>query len=198
MGEINETLREGWYLMSTSDLERELARWRDPSADRGPSNALRLSVEEALAYRNAGNLPDDDGRSLRLVLYVDGPEDLSALQRKRVLYEPDFHDAPRWRREGSKPVNVVPLRKPGVAPSPPEAWWEERDLAALEEEWRTSGRVGGLVVPAEYRGFVYKTVLALKAVGREVTADSVADSIARWLPPFEADRIRAALRTANR
>ena len=192
-----EPLSEGWYLMSTGDLERELKRVRDQAGDVEPSSALKVSVEEALEYRNAGNVPDEKGRTLRLVLHVDSPEDLNFLQQKRLIFEPDFHEPPKWRREGSKPVNVIPLRRPGVAPGTSQAWWEERDLGALEREWSATGRIAGLAVPAAYRGFVYKTVLALRAAGRDVTADSVADSIARWLPREEAEQLRAALRAAN-
>lgn len=194
----HEPLSEGWYLMSTSDLERELARVRDPRTQAGPSEAVRLSIDEALAYRNAGNLPDEKGRSLRLVLHVERPEDLSYLQEKRLLYEPDFHDAPKWRREGSKPVNVVPVHTGELPPRRAGPWWEEGDVAALDEEWRSTGRIAGIAVPSAYRSFVYKTVLALRSAGREVTADSVADSIARWVAPEDAERIRAALRAANR
>jgi hypothetical protein len=191
------TLEEGWYLMSASDLERELARMRSPDVETTPSNSVRLSVEDALAYRDAGNLPDEKGRTLRLVLRVEDASELSYLQAKRLMWEPDFHDAPDWRREGSRPVNVIPLRSPGVAARERGPWWEDSDLAPLEDEWRRHGTAAGLSVPASYRGFVYKTVLALRAAGREVSADSVADSIARWLPPAEADRIRDALREAN-
>ncbi len=191
-------LAEGWYLMSTSDLERELARWREPAARIPPSNAVRLSIEDARSYRDSGNLPDEAGRSLRLVLHIDKTEDLTFLQQKRLIYEPDFHDAPEWRREGSKPVNVVPLRAPKVMAQPPGSWWEGADVAALEDEWAVTGQVAGLVVPGEYRGFIYKTVLALRSVGRAITADSIADSIARWVPEGEARRIREALRAANR
>jgi hypothetical protein len=188
-------IEEGWYLMNTAELERELARWRAPDEGLPPSTAIRLSIEEALARRNAGNLPDEEGRTLRLVLRVDTPSELSFLQAKRLMWEPDFHDAPRWRREGSKPVNVVPLRATEAQPES-GPWWENPDLAALEDEWSGSGTVAGLKVPGEYRGFVYKTVLALRSAGVEITPDTVADSIARWLPADESDRIRAALKNA--
>lgn len=191
-------LEEGWYLMGTTDLERALRRRRDGlDAAPAPSDALRLSVVDALAYRNRGNLPDDKGRTLRLVLEVNNTEDLIGLERKRLLYEPDFHDPPTWRRPGSKPVNVVPLRAPGVAPAGGDPWWSDERLAALEDEWRVTGNVRGVVVPAELRGFVYKTVLGLEAAGRAVTVDAIADSIERWVPPAEARSIRAALVDAN-
>jgi hypothetical protein len=186
-------LEEGWYLMSTSELERELARWR--GADRSPSEAIRLSNQEALDLRNAGNVPDEQGRTLRLVLYIDSPEP-GLLERKRLVFEPDYHDAPNWRRVGSAPVNLVPLRTTDVAAEPSE-WWDDPAIAALEREWAEKGTVEGLSVPASYRGFVFKTVLALRAAGRRVTAIAVADSIARWVPPAEADEIRTALTTAN-
>lgn len=182
--------------MSTRDLERELARWRagDESAA-PPSNALPLSIDDALAYRNAGNLPDELGRTLRLVLMATTVDELKALGSKRALYEPDYHSAPQWRREGSSPVNVVPLRSPDVA-GDPSPWWESSDVSALEAEWRETGRVGDLAVPAEYRGFVFKTVLGLRAEGLHVDEESVADSISRWLSPPQANEIRQALRRA--
>jgi hypothetical protein len=178
--------------MSTSDLERELARHRDPSADVPPSNALALSVDEALAYRDAGNLPDELGRTLRLILVARSLEEVRALGAKRATYEPDFHQAPQWRREGSAPVNVVPLRSPEVL-GDPAPWWESSDVAGLERQWAATGRIGDLAVPAEYRGFVFKTVLSLREAGLPVTPDTVADSISRWLPPREAEEVRAAL-----
>jgi hypothetical protein len=192
------TLEEGWYLMSTRDLEKELARVREPTAATRPSNALRLTTEEALAYRDAGNLTDAAGRSLRLVLRIDDPEQLKHLDRKRLLYEPDFHDAPTWRRAGSNPVNVVPVRAARATREEATTWWDDPEIAELETEWRQRGTVAGLRIPGEYRGFVYKTVLALKAAKREITPDAIADSIARWLSPEETERIRRALEQANR
>jgi len=181
--------------MTASELERELARWRGD--DVPPTGAPRLSVESALEFRNAGNRPDADGRTLRLVLHVPNAVSLENLGERRLAFEPDYHDPPSWRRAGSAPVNVVPLRRAGVTGARRRAWWEDEDLAALEQEWSNSGRVAGLNVPAEYRSFVYKTVLALQGAGRPVTVDSVADSIARWVPEAEAGEIRSALRAAN-
>jgi len=189
------SLEEGWYLMSTPDLERELARFR--GADLPPSGAVPLSIEEALARRAAGNVPDSEGRTLRLVLHIAGAGDLAALDSKRLLYEPDYHDPPNWRKPGSKPVNVVPLRRRGVAPLTADAWWERPELKALEDEWSRSGTVLGVVVPAAYRGFVYKTALSLRAAGIEITAETLVDSISRWVPAREAESIRAALLDAN-
>lgn len=182
--------------MSTADLELELKRQREPGTAVPPSNALALSVEEALAYRDAGNLPDQHDRSLRLVLVVNDPAELSYLQEKRLEYEPDFHDAPAWRREGSRPVNVVPLRTdPGGRGSPMvEGWWNDPELARMEDEWSRTGRVAGMSVPAEYRSFIYKTVLSLRAAHKEVSAEAVLASIARWLPPRDVQRIALALR----
>lgn len=180
--------------MSSADLERELKRWREPEAELEPSGAMPLTIEEALEYRNAGNLPDEQGRSLRLVLHVRDAAELSYLQQKRSRFEPDFHDAPDWRRDGSKPVNVVPLRAPEIATEEGSAWWEDPEIAALETKWIGTGTVEGMPVPAEFRSFVYKTVLSLRAAGRAVTADSVADSIARWLPRDQAEQIRSALK----
>ena len=192
------TLEEGWYLMSTEDLELELARRRDPNADLPLSNALKLTIEQGLAYRNAGNLSDAAGRSLRLVLRIESPEHLKHLDRKRSLYEPDFLDPPTWRRAGSNPVNVVPLRTARIDQEAETMWWEDPELEALESEWQRHGTVAGVRVPREYRGFVYKTVLALKAAGREITPDAIADAIARWLSPKETELIRDALKQANR
>ena len=189
------SVQEGWYLMSPAELETELGRWRHPEREVPPSGALRLTIGDALAYRNAGNLPDAAGRSLRLVLHVNDARELSYLQEKRLEYEPDFHEAPSWRREGSKAVNVVPLRRPGIVGAPAgDAWWDDPDIAALEQHWSATGRVEGLPVPAELRGFVYKTVLSLRAAGRPVTPDSIADSVARWLPRDQAEHIRTVLR----
>lgn len=194
--EPRSRMEEGWYLMSTRDLEIELARSSgrdDPRASR----AKRLTTEEALAYRDAGNLPDEQGRSLRLVLRIEDQSDLLSLDAKRLAFEPDFHQAPTWRKEGSKPVNVVPLRAPEVAGPRRSAWWRQSDLAELEAAWQTTGEVAGVKVPAAYRGFVYKTVLMLRAADAEVTVDAIVDSIARWVPARDVDEIRAALQEAN-
>jgi hypothetical protein len=190
------SLEEGWYLMSVADLERELLRWRGDT-DVEPSNALRLTTEEAVAYRNRGNVPDEYGRSLRLVLMIEKSADLDSLDTTRLRYEPDYHDPPEWRRPGSVPINVVPLRKSDVTAAATGPWWEEPGLAELEREWQESGRVAGVAVPAEYRGFVYKTVLSLRESGKDVSVASVADSISRWLPREDAARIRRALEEAN-
>ena len=189
-------MKEGWYLMSTGDLEIELARWRG-DAGRPPSRARRLSVKEALAYRNAGNLPDELGRTLRLVLRIDDPSDLLSLDAKRLVYEPDFLAAPTWRQPGSKPVNVVPLRAPDVEGPRGEAWLDDPEMAALEAEWERTGGLDGVAVPAEYRSFVYKTVALLRSTDTDVTVESISDSVARWLDPPDADRVRAALLAAN-
>lgn len=191
-------LEEGWYLMSDADLERELARVRSTGSDLPPSNALPLETEEALEYRNAGNLPDGKGRTLRLVLRIRDASELRTLEVKRLLYEPDFLEAPEWRISGSKAVNVVPLRRQGVGAPEGGAWWEQPEVAMLEDEWRRLGTVGGVQVPAAYRSFVFKTVLSLRAVGKAVTVSSIADSIQRWLPLEDALRIRTALEKANR
>lgn len=180
--------------MSAHDLEIELRRWREPDTEVGSSNAKPLGVDEALEYRNAGNMPDGLGRSLRLVLHVNDAAELSYLQQKRLEFEPDFHDAPTWRREGSKPVNVVPLRRADVKGAGGRAWWDDPEVARLEEEWSRTGLVEGMRVPAEVRSFVYKTVLSLRSAGRDVNPETVADSIARWLSAEEAEQIRAALK----
>lgn len=190
-------LDEGWYLMSDLDVERELARWRSPDSELPPSNALPLGIRDALEYRNAGNRPDAQGRSLRLVLQVRDALDLVALERKRLVYEPDFHEAPRWRGPGSRPVNVVPLRGPGTAAAAAGPWWKQPEVAALEAEWQEHQTVAGVRVPEPFRSFVFKTVLSLQAAGKEVTATSIADSVERWVPASDAQRIRTALQDAN-
>jgi hypothetical protein len=189
-------LAEGWYLMNTPDLERELIRRRSGERKAGPQSALRLTVDEALAYRDAGNLPDEHGRTLRLILLARDRTEVRELPAKRLLFEPDYLDEPTWRREGSKPVNVVPVGT--VMPvNSQEPWWEEPDLAALESQWLSTGAVDGVRVPEDYRGFVYKTILALRNAGREVTIDSIVDSLARWLGPRETTEIRSALEQEN-
>lgn len=188
---------EGWYLMNTGELERALQAWREENPE-PLAEGLALSIEEALAIRNAGNVPDEQGRSLRLVLVVDDGSDLELLSSKRLTYEPDFHSAPSWRRPGSRPVNVVPLRRPQVSAQRAKPWWQDPEMKVLEEEWQRTGVVSGVRVPASYRGFVYKTVVALKKAGAEITADAIADSISRWVPPAEAERIRAALEDQGR
>lgn len=192
---MSETLQEGWYLMSVADLEIELRRIREPGRVTEPSRAERLSNEAALEYRNAGNLPDELGRSLRLVLR-GAPESLGT---SRLRFEPDFHRAPSWRRPGSKPVNVVPL--PDERPRPDAAtekgWWEQDDVAGLEAEWNRSGEVAGIVVPGAYRSFVFKTVASLKSAGVEVSVDAIVGSVARWLAPDQVAELEGALREAN-
>ena len=173
--------------MSTRELERFLAAWRS-----GKPRAFgqELSVDEALEKRNAGNAPDEDGRSLRLVLFVDD----EPLEKKRLRFEPDYHRAPDWRRDGSKPVNVVPLRTPASPPPAAQPWWEVPRVRELEEEWRASGTVAGMNVPADYRSFVFKTIIALQDAGEEVTPAAVGDSIARWLSPEDARKVKESLK----
>ena len=111
-------LREGWYLMSTSELERALAAWR--AGTRDAEFGVSLSIDAAIARRDEGNVPDHEDRSLRLVLFVDD----EPLERKRLRWEPDYHEAPDWRREGSRPVNVVPLRSADSPQGDGRPWWE--------------------------------------------------------------------------
>jgi hypothetical protein len=188
-------LREGWYLMSVHDLEIELARHRGEARPE-PTGSVALSIADALAFRDAGNVPDELGRSLRLVLHVSD-ESAAALHEKRLDWEPDFHDAPDWRGPGSMPVNVVPLRVDTARAAPGRAWWDDPELAALEKEWEATGVVAGVRVPAEYRGFVYKTVLSLQQAGRPMTVDSLLDSVARWLNAEQVEELRRALAAAN-
>jgi hypothetical protein len=183
--------------MTTQELERMLQWWRAPLLESLPSTGVRLSIEDAIAYRDAGNLPDEHGRTLRLVLVARDRDELRNLDLKRARFEPDFLDAPTWRRHGSKSVNVVPLRT-HLTPAEDRSWWEEPGLAALESEWAATGGIEGLRVPEAYRGFVYKTILTLRAAGRPITVASIADSIARWMAPQEAAEIRSALENANR
>ncbi|MGH2808915.1 MAG: hypothetical protein ACRDKT_16750 [Actinomycetota bacterium] len=186
-------MRDGWYLMNTAALERVLADWRAGLEPDLPDDVVALSVDEALRIRNSGNVPDEDGRSLRLVLHVTDA-DVDRLAERRLDFEPDYHDAPTWRRPGSKPVNVVPLRTRATERHQESPWWEQPDVRALEEEWRATRTVAGIEVPEEFRSFVFKTVVSLRSAGRDVTPDSIADSVARWLPPEEAERLRKALK----
>lgn len=181
-------------MMSVADLEIELARIRDPARVADVSNATPMSVDEALAFRDAGNLPDEHGRTLRLVLRTEG----EGLSEKRSRYEPDYHREPSWRREGSRPVNVVPLTTGDTRPpAEDEPWWERSDVAILEREWRATGTVAGLAVPGSYRSFVLKTISSLQRAGVGVTVDTVASSLARWLSADQAREIRRALEEAN-
>ena len=67
--------------MSVDELERELIRWRKGEPPGPVQNDLRPN--EALEFRNAGNVPDERGRTLRLVLHVTSQEELAALDEKR-------------------------------------------------------------------------------------------------------------------
>ena len=194
---MTEELTDGWYLMSTADLERELARWRAPETNAEPSHARRLSVAQALEFRDAGNLPDEFDRTLRLVLRIDDTGELANLEERRLEFEPDYQDAPTWRREGSRPINVVPLRRPGIEPVTEGAWWENPELAELEREFADRGSAAGVRVPGEYRGFIFKTVLSLRSQGSEVNPTTISDSIARWLSPEDAARIARELNDLN-
>jgi len=186
---------DGWYLMTPDEVAREVREWKTSPQD-AFSGFEQLSIPEALAYRNAGNIADAEGRSLRLVVTVDPAAGVDSISERRAEFEPDFHEAPDWRRPGSKPVNVVPLRARSSSPSAGDekAWWDDAKVAPLEAEWKATGTVAGLRVPGEFRSFVYKTVIALQAVGKEITADSVADSVARWIDPRDAKRLRDALK----
>ena len=179
--------------MSVGDLEIELARLR--GEDRPPSNAVRVSVEDALSFRNRGNLPDEQGRTLRLALRPD-PTGAVSLDEKRLQYEPDFMDLPDWRKEGSRPINVVPLGRV-VTRADSGAWWEDDDMAALELQWNETGEVDGIKIPGAYRSFIYKTIVLLRRTGTDVTVDAISNSIARWLDPEQVKEIRVALVEAN-
>lgn len=184
--------------MGTGDLERELKAWREPHRDVPASEAIALTIEQALSIRAAGNLPDEKGRTLRLLLRVDRLEP-GAVERERLRFEPDFHDAPTWRVAGSKPINVVPLVAPGSErPEGLDAWWDDPTMDEMERGWSRTGAVEGLVVPAEWRGFVFKTVASLRTAGRPVTVDSVVGSVSRWLGDPDVRALERALRDANR
>ena len=183
--------------MTAAEVEGELRSIDDPAVAGPVTGAVPLPQEDALAFKRAGNLPDDQGRTLRLVIRAEGT-DPESIARRRVLFEPDYHDAPAWRRPGSKPVNVIPRPAGRSGGDGPQAWWEDPAMEALETEWRERGTAGGVKVPGEYRSFVFKTVAALRAADREVTAATIADSIARWVPEPDAAEIRTALLEANR
>jgi hypothetical protein len=189
-------LEDGWYLMSVRDLELELARRRG-DGDPAPSNARRITIDEALDFKARGNVPDDLGRSLRLVLHVADNLEAARLHEKRLVWEPNFHDPPTWRREASLPVNIVPLRTATRETKEHDSWLDDPAVAAMEREWNRSGTVAGVNVPADYRSFVYKTVISLQASKREITVESIANSVERWLNPADASKLRAALETVN-
>ena len=195
---MTEELVDGWYLMSTADLERELTRRRAPETNEEPSNARRLTVAQALEFRDAGNVPDEFDRTLRLVLRIDDTQELATLEARRLEFEPDYQEAPRWRRAESRPINVVPLRRPGIGSATEGAWWENPELAELEREFAQQGTAAGVRVPGEFRGFIFKTVLSLRSQGREVNPTTISDSIARWLSPEDAARIARELNELNR
>jgi hypothetical protein len=185
-------LDEGWYLMSVADLELELRRWREPGAELPASGAVRLDPDTAISYRDAGNIPDDEGRSLRLVLHVGDEQGLRDIDRKRLMFEPDFHAKPAWRRAGSMPVNVVPLRTRDFRIEH-RRWIDDPEIAELEQEWRRTGRVGGIAVDGELRSFVFKTVVSLRRADQEVTREAILDSAARWLSTEDLDKLSEAL-----
>ena len=189
------TLEQGWYLMSVAELERELARAREGAG--APTEAVHLTSEEAMAFRSAGNVPDESGRSLRIVLHVRSADDVRNLSRRRLEFEPDFHEEPTWRKEGSVPINVVPLRLEPVEPASDTEWWAEPEVAELESEWLRTGRVGDVRVPESYRSFVYKTVLSLRAADLPISVETICASVARWLSPDDTAALRSALEEAN-
>lgn len=184
-------LVEGWYLMSDRDVEIELARLK--GEPRNASSALSLSVEEALAYRSAGNVPDGEGRSLRLVL----SDEETSFEKRRLVFEPDLHAAPTWRREGSRPVTLIPLPRARASKPHDWQWSDEPAMKRLEDEWTRTGSAAGVKVPADLRGFLFKTIAALQASNQEITIESVCSSIARWLRPSDVARIRDALLEAE-
>ena len=92
-------------------------------------------------------------------------------------------------------MNVIPvgLRHEGRQ----RPWWEDEAVAELESEWKERGTIAGVRVPSAYRSFVYKTVIALRASELPVTARTIADSAARWLPERDAEELRQALLEEN-
>ena len=189
-------LQDGWYLMSTASLVRVLEAFRRGDETHDVPDIEPLSIAEALAFRDAGNLPDDQDRTLRLVLRVASEEDLRSLDERRLAFEPDYLDAPEWRREGSKPVNVVPLRAADVKGTA-RPWWDDPAAGALESEWHATGAIDGVVVPGEFRSFIFKSVIALREAGRPVTTASVLGAVARWLNPDQVEELREAFRRAE-
>jgi hypothetical protein len=188
-------LAEGWYLMNISEVETELSRHQEKSDD--ASGVVPLTIEEAISYRNQGNLPDQHGRTLRLVLHINDRADLQQLDAKRLLFEPDHHELPKWRRPGSVPINVIPLHTRPLEPAEDRPWWRDPELGALEDEWKQKGTVSGLRIPEIYRGFIYKTIVNLRAANIRITPESVANSIARWLPERDAQTIKSSLQELN-
>ncbi|HVF52169.1 MAG TPA: hypothetical protein VNC78_01030 [Actinomycetota bacterium] len=185
---------EGWYLLTDAEVEQLLISLR--AGESSPVQLQPLESAAALAFRNRGNVPDEHGRCLRLVLHVEGVEGLKQLDARRAGFEPDFRDAPTWRRPGSRAVNIVPLRLDARSEGggrEVQSWLDDPDVAALEEEWRVTGRIAGLIVPAEYRSFVYKTVLSLRASRHPVTVESVLASVARWLDPDGVATLRSVI-----
>lgn len=182
--------------MTAAEVEAELPHIDDPSIQGPVTDVPHLDRAEALEFKRAGNLPDAEGRTLRLVIRAESGEP-EAVARRRVLFEPDYHEAPSWRKPGSKPINVIPLR-PRATGAASGTWWEDPTMSELESEWQQHGTAAGVKVPGAYRSFVFKTVAALRASGVAVSADAIADSIARWVPPDDAAEIRAALLDANR
>ena len=190
-------LPDGWYLMSNEVLLREVARFRSGVELGIAPDVTPLTTAEALTYRNAGNLPDESGRTLRLVLNIETEAELHNLEERRLAFEPDYLDPPTWRRDGSKPVNVVPLRRADIRGTE-QPWWDDPAVGALEREWRRAGTANGLRVPGEFRSFVFKTIVALLAAGREVTVQGVLDGVARWLTPQQVDELREAFARSER
>jgi hypothetical protein len=62
----------------------------------------------------------------------------------------------------------------------------------LEAEWQRTGAIGELRVPADYRGFVFKTVVSLRTAGIVVTQQAIIDSISRWLAPSQVAELQDA------
>jgi hypothetical protein len=189
-------LQDGWYLMSTTSLVRLLEAFRRGDETYEADDIEPLPVADALAFRNAGNLPDDQERTLRLVLRVDSKEDLHSLDERRLALEPDYLDPPAWRREGSKPVNVVPLRAADVKGTA-RPWWDDPAAGALESEWQAAGVIDGVIVPGEFRSFIFKSVIALRQAGKPVTSESILGALERWLTADQVEEIREAFRRAE-
>ena len=70
-------------------------------------------------------------------------------------------------------------------------------MAELEAQWQRTGAVSGVNIPGDLRGFLFKTILALRAAGKEISVEALSASVSRWLQPDDVARIGDALRRAN-
>ena len=66
------------------------------------SNTRRVTIEGALEFRNAGNLPDEVDRTLGWCFVSRTHRISNGSHERRLEFGPDYQDAPTWRREGSR------------------------------------------------------------------------------------------------